>query len=351
MSAWYILSAMGFYQVCPGSGEYVLGTPLFDEVTINLENGKRFVIRASQNEKVKSQNVFYVAATKLNGKPSTKSYLLHTDIMKGGILEFILTDQPNTTWGIKNEDLPHSKIIDEPIVPVPYFDVAANKFKNQIQISLKSIHPEDSIFYFIPDIENENSLNPQLYKGSFAINESCKIVSYAKGKSGLSQAISQNFYKIPSNKSITVLSKVYPMYTAGGPDALIDSIEGTTNWRTGEWQSYFDQDFEAIIDLQKSKSVDHLGIHVLQDVGPWILYPKEVIFYSSNDGKSFTEIARVENEVDQKPGPAQDQELGTKVSLQTRYIKVKAVNGGRLPSWHESAGNPSHIFIDEIIVR
>jgi hypothetical protein len=81
------------------------------------------------------------------------------------------------------------------------------------------------------------------------------------------------------------------------------------------------------------------------------MYPKEVIFYSSDDGKNFTEVQRVENKVGQSDGPAQTQTLSTTVNLQTRYIKVKAITGGKLPAWHESAGNPSHIFIDEIIVK
>jgi hypothetical protein len=141
------------------------------------------------------------------------------------------------------------------------------------------------------------------------------------------------------------------MYTAGGQDALIDGVMGTTNWRTGEWQSYFDNDFEAIIDLKQHKNISYLGVHVLQDVSPWILYPKEVIFYSSEDGKSYNEIKRIPNQVDQKIGSIQTQELGSPVVLKTRYIKVKAINGGKLPAWHESAGNPSHLFIDEIIIR
>ncbi len=141
------------------------------------------------------------------------------------------------------------------------------------------------------------------------------------------------------------------MYTAGGPDALIDGIEGTSNWRAGDWQGYYDQDFEAVLDLQKTKPLSYVGIHVLQDVSPWILYPREVIFYTSDDGKNFTEAARVENKTEQKNEPAQTQTLGVNVNFQTRYLKIKAINGGRLPAWHESAGNPSHLFIDEIIVK
>ena len=72
MSAWYVLSAMGFYPVCPGNGEYVLGTPLFDEVTINMENGKKFVIKKVAMKKFKTENSFYVQATNLNGQTVNK---------------------------------------------------------------------------------------------------------------------------------------------------------------------------------------------------------------------------------------------------------------------------------------
>src|SRR5215204_5505469 len=126
---------------------------------------------------------------------------------------------------------------------------------------------------------------------------------------------------------------------------------GTANWRSGEWQSYFDTDFEAVIDLQKEKQVSFIGVHVLQDVSPWIVYPKEVIFYTSNDGTNFKEVAKADNKIAVQMNSAEVQELGTSVNLNTRYIKIKAMNGGKLPSWHESAGNPSHLFIDEVIVR
>lgn len=348
MSAWYILSAMGFYPVCPGNGEYVLGTPLFDEVTINLENGKKFVINKRQMSNVKSENAFYVTGTKFNGKPSTKTYLLHTDIMKGGLLEFTLSDQPNTSWGTKAEDLPHSKIEEELITSVPYFGVNSNKFKDSLQITLKSIDKNAETYYARADAGLDK---PKPLSSSFTIHKSSAWMGFAIKNGKKSHFVHQSFYKIPSDKSITVLSKVHSMYTAGGPGALIDGITGTTNWRTGEWQSYFDQDFEAIIDLQKNKPVTYLSVHVLQDVSPWIMYPKEVIFYSSDDGKNFTEAARVQNKVDQKMELIQTQELGTNVNLQTRYIKIKAINGGKLPAWHESAGNPSHLFIDEVIIK
>ena len=344
MSAWYILSSMGLYEVCPGSGEYILGTPLFDEVAISLENGKKFVIKTKR----KNANDFYVASTKLNGKSSSKSYLLHTDLMKGGILEFALSDQPNRTWGINSNDLPHSKIKDESIVPVPFFSCESNKFKNDLDVYVKDIDPDSKLY-----VRVGNETNASMFTSNRPINlkNTVELTAYAEKDGKRSKEVTEKFYKVPSDKSISVLSKVSSMYTAGGPDALIDGIEGTSNWRAGDWQGYYNQDFEAIIDLQKTKPVNYVGVHVLQDVSPWILYPKELIFYTSDDGKNFTEAGRVENKVDQSNGPAQTQTLGTNVNFQTRYLKIKAVSGGMLPAWHESAGNPSHLFIDEVIVK
>lgn len=345
MSAWYVLSSMGFYPVCPGNGEYVLGTPLFDEVVLHLENRKKFVIRAERNHPGDQ----FVASTKLNGKPSTRSYLLHTDIMKGGMLEFILNGQPNKAWGVNDPDLPHSKITEDPIVPVPYFRADNNKFKYNIDVSIRDVDPMARVH--VQAVDGKLDI-PAVEEHSFlSLKNTIELTAFAERDGKRSKEVTQKFLKIPSDKSIAVLSKVHPMYTGGGPDALIDSIEGTANWRAGDWQSYFDQDFEAVIDLQKTRQVNYLGIHVLQDVGPWILYPKKVIFYSSEDGKNFTEIAEVKNEVEPATGPARTQELGIRTAIQTRYIKIKALNGGKLPSWHESAGSPSHIFIDEIIIR
>jgi predicted alpha-1,2-mannosidase len=348
MSAWYVLSAMGLYQVCPGSGEYVLGSPLFDEVTINLENGKQFTIKANRG----NSHDQYTVATKINGQSSNRSYLLHTDLMKGGKLEFTMANKGNTTWGTSQNDLPHSKIDAGSIVPVPYFDMTTNKFKDNLNVVIKDVDSSATIRYAIMAKESNNdSYSWTTYKKPFSLNKSCRVMVEAENNGNTSKPVVQMFFRTPSDKSITVQSKVSAMYTAGGPDALIDSIEGTTNWRTGEWQSYFDQDFVAIVDLKKTRPINHLGIHVLQDVSPWIVYPKQVEFEISEDGKTFTPLTTVKNLVPtQERGPVV-QELGAEVNANARYVRVTAKTGGPLPAWHESAGQPTHIFIDEVIVR
>ena len=102
MSAWYVLSAMGLYQVEPAGGTYIFGSPLFNSATMNVGNGKEFKIIARDNSK---ENI-YVQAVKLNGETYTKSYIHFDDIVKGGILEFQMGNKPSDTFGVKKEDRP-----------------------------------------------------------------------------------------------------------------------------------------------------------------------------------------------------------------------------------------------------
>ncbi|MEI7664247.1 MAG: GH92 family glycosyl hydrolase, partial [Bacteroidota bacterium] len=95
MSAWYVLSAMGFYPVTPASGVYEIGTPVFPKAAITLKDGKSFVIRANG---VSDQN-FYIQSASLNGKPYTKCYISHADIVRGGELVFNMGPEPNKAWG------------------------------------------------------------------------------------------------------------------------------------------------------------------------------------------------------------------------------------------------------------
>jgi len=92
MSAWYVLSAMGFYSVTPGTGQYVLGSPLFREATIHLEHGRTFRIVARNNGPDRP----YIRSVTLNGRPLSRSYLLHEEIMRGGTLAFMMSDRPDT---------------------------------------------------------------------------------------------------------------------------------------------------------------------------------------------------------------------------------------------------------------
>jgi predicted alpha-1,2-mannosidase len=103
-SAWYVFSAMGFYPLCPGSNEYVLGSPLFRSVRIKLDNGKEIVIKSENNTKENR----YISEMKLNDKKYTKNYLTHEDLMKGAKINFKMSPTPNKTRGVDKADFPYS---------------------------------------------------------------------------------------------------------------------------------------------------------------------------------------------------------------------------------------------------
>ncbi|MFA6085663.1 GH92 family glycosyl hydrolase [Mucilaginibacter sp.] len=95
MSAWYIFSSLGFYPVFPASGTYIIGSPLFDKATINLDSGKKFTVETMNNN---DKNI-YIQSITLNGKPYQKTYIEHRDIINGGILKVVMGGKPNYKWG------------------------------------------------------------------------------------------------------------------------------------------------------------------------------------------------------------------------------------------------------------
>ncbi|MDV3753634.1 alpha-mannosidase [Elizabethkingia anophelis] len=103
-SAWYVFSALGFYPVTPATNQYVLGAPLFKEATIHLENGKKIEIKAPQN----SQENIYVQSLKVNNLPYSKNWLNHQELIKGAVLNFDMSAQPNKERGSQEKDFPYS---------------------------------------------------------------------------------------------------------------------------------------------------------------------------------------------------------------------------------------------------
>lgn len=103
-SAWYVFSAMGFYPVCPGANQYVIGTPYFDKMTLHLENGKTMTITAQNC----SQSNKYIQSLSINGTPSTKNFFTHEQLMQGGNIHYVMGSTPNKQRGISDSDAPYS---------------------------------------------------------------------------------------------------------------------------------------------------------------------------------------------------------------------------------------------------
>ncbi len=347
MSSWYIFSAMGFYPVTPGSVDYILGTPLFKKITINLENGNTFTIKAPN---VSNKNI-YIQSAKLNGKNYKKSFITHNQIMKGGTLEFDMSNEPNKSYGKENKDCPQSIIKDDLIEPVPFMKARSLTFKDSLIVELEVPFDEANIYYTLDGTEPSDSST--LYNKPLVLKETTLVRAVVYGKNHTpSNVISTKFIKIPKGRKIKLLSKYSSQYTAGGDEALIDYLRGGDDFRDGLWQGYQKENFAAIVDLGKVQEIHEIGAGFLQSINSWIWMPKEVEYSVSIDGVNFKKVGVVYNGVpDNDYNDIHIDFTYELKNIKARFVKVKAKNYGTIPDWHPGAGRDSWIFVDEIIIE
>jgi predicted alpha-1,2-mannosidase len=347
MSAWYVMSAMGFYAVTPGNTTYAIGTPLFPETKILLENKKEFIIKA---DNVSSRN-FYIQSVKLNGKSYSKCYIDHSDIMAGGILEFVMGDSPNKSWGTGQDDYPETKISDDPITPGPFITGGKRNFPDSTVIIIGSTMAGSRIYYSLDG--TEPTIHSALYKEPVTIDRSITLKTFAVSTGcSKSPVLEVPFHKIPKNLKITLNTKYASQYSAGGDYALIDFERGSDNFRTGAWQGYEGVDLDAVIDLGRMQSIHEISAGFIQDAGSWIFFPLEVTYYLSTDGKDFHQAGTVVCEVPSSKYGVILKDFRQQVpATEARWIRVVAKNRGVCPPGHPGVGGKAWIFADEITVH
>jgi predicted alpha-1,2-mannosidase len=342
MSAWYIFSSLGFYPVTPGSNQYIIGSPLFEKVTINLENGKAFTVAANNQ----SEENKYIQSAKLNGEKYEYSYINHQDIMNGGSLVFEMTNKPST-WGTKDEFTPSTKIEKHLIVASPFIAKGEIAFKGSTEITLGNVDKEATILYTLGDEFQE-------YKEPFKISEKGILKVYAEKEGLKSKIITTDFYKIDPNIKIDLQSEYANQYNAGGDTALIDGIVGAEDFRTGTWQGYFDTDLVAVVDLGKEKSIENVQVNFLENQKSWIFLPTEVEYLVSSNGKSFKSISKVKVNATVANEQVKIKEHHVVLKEENiRYIKIIAKKLGTLPKWHLGYKHDgrSWLFVDEIQIK
>lgn len=342
MSAWYIFSAIGFYPVTPGANTYIIGKPLFDNVTINLENQKKFNIIAHHL----SDNNIYIDSAILNGKSLERSYLFHEEIMAGGILEFEMTDTP-TNWATKENDLPKTEITEHLIVPAPYISNGKLAFKTKTTLELGSVDPEAEIYYKL------DNFSLHKYTSPLTISNATNLEFFAKKNEKQSAVMKTSFNKIDPNLTITLKSNYANQYNGGGPNALIDGVLGAKDFRTGTWQGFLDSDLNATVDLGQKKSIHLIKLNFLEDQKSWIFLPSKVNCFGSLDGINFEPIGSIAiNEIKNENISNIKTIRFDSIDKTYKYIKINALNKGNLPKWHVGYPNGRRwLFADEIQIN
>ena len=319
MSAWYVLSSMGIYDVTPGQKTWSFTKPYFAKTKVNFENQSSKTITASTSE-------FELRTFDAYSEDD---------------------DSPPIATQLEHKETPY-------IIPVPVIQAESKSFKDKMTVEIVSQNPKRKIYYWIKnEFDNRKDKDWILYTSPITIDITSEILAKIKNENQESTVVSAHFFKKPNNYNITIKSTYNPQYHAGGPEGLIDGIFGTTNWRKGDWQGYQSQDFECVVDLQKSKEVSQFSANFLQDTRSWILMPTQVDYYISNDNINFTLVKNIENTVEPKDyeNKIEDFAFALDKPITARYVKVIAHNFGKLPDWHQGAGDDAFIFIDEITIK
>ena len=165
MSAWYILSSLGFYPVCPGSNEFVFTSPLFPQATLKLANGKTLVVKANEPEK----NI-YIDKVWLNGKEIDRNFITYAELMQGGELRFQLSAEPNLQRGISSGSFPYSMSKGKQ-VSIPYVSKDLYLFEEEMTFKLGSTTSDTEIRYTLDGKEPDRT--SPLCRDSIQVNHSC----------------------------------------------------------------------------------------------------------------------------------------------------------------------------------
>lgn len=353
MSAWYVMSALGFYAVCPGSGEYVIGSPLFDKVVIHLQNGKDITI----NAKGQNNRSPYIKSLKLNGISYNKSYITIEMLKDGCQLDFEMSSSPVKKWASSHDDCPHSSIPAGSIITLaPLFNDWQQGFYDNTTVAINTdrLNPGDSVYYTIDGSTPTRLSTP--YCGPLEITNDAmiKAVTYSP-TTGYSAVVTHKLTKGVNDCKVTYVTKPAPQYYENGEAGLTDRLHGTSNYRIGGWQGW-QGDMEVVVDLLEPRVVNQVGVECLENMKSWIFFPSRVEIEVSEDGKQYRPFGKVENTL--FPATLERQDLETVHNFSVagppatvRYVRIKAKNYGKLPKWHVSAGEQAWFFVDEIEIN
>ncbi len=346
MSSWYVLSALGFYPLAPGSEDYVIGTPLFPRATVHLPGGKDFVIEAPG---VSEENLYVRSAT-LDGRDHPEARLRHSEIVQGGRLVLQMGSRPNPAWGAIEPPAPLS---DGParMLPAPLLEAPSQSFEGSMQVRMSVAGEAAQIRY--ERGEGDPGPDSTLYEGPVALDQTTTLTAAVFEGDTRGPVVTATFYRRRDGMNATLASPTNRSYRAGGAAGLLDGRRGTKRWRTGGWLGWQGRDVEVTIELSRPKTVRRVKVGFLQDARAWIWMPRRLEVEVSADGERWTSLGTATHDVpDTDVETVYLRELKVEGKARAvRFVRVRAPTYGTIPQWHPGAGSPTFVFMDEVIVE
>ncbi|MGB0432334.1 MAG: discoidin domain-containing protein [Bacteroidia bacterium] len=249
--------------------------------------------------------------------------------------------------GIKVSHKNHSKIDDNLIVSAPFIEQGKIAFQNETEVALATVTKKAKIFW------SYNNSEFVIYQKPIKINENGTLSTYAQLKTNKSPIIETEFKAIDPDVKITLQSEYSNQYNGGGNNALIDGIFGCSDFRSGAWQGYELNNFEATIDYGKIQNVDSVILRFLRDQRSWIFEPKSISIQVSTNGVNYSSITTKTLNAAQKADKATIVKKAIKPAKnQFRYLKINIEQLEKIPDWHIAANTGfTWLFIDEIVLK
>jgi predicted alpha-1,2-mannosidase len=343
MSSWYVFSSLGFYPVAPGNAVYDFGRPLFNEVQLFQENGKRLIIKAKNNS---AKNKFIQSIT-IDGKAYKKRYITHQDLEKASLIEFAMGPFPSSEYR-SFEQAPSMSEIPENFVAVPSLIVENSVFDKKMKVGIKGVFNNYQYYYTLNG--STPTIKSKKYKKPFTISKTTvlKIVAYNPTTKQYSQVVTNELRRKTEGVSIQLNTNYSKQYAAAGDQTLVDGIFGTSEYRCGDWQGFYRNDVDAVVTFETPKKLTQIGLSTLQSTPSWIFPPKFVRFeiqYSDNTTETIEVSLKEEPKEESENKPVR---FETPVSGKAiKQVKFLAKNYGVNPEWHRSPGYDTHLFLDE----
>lgn len=345
MSSWYVLSALGLYQVAPSNPYYEFGRPLMDKATIKLESGKTLKIIARNNAK----NNKYLQKVLWNGKVLDARFISHATLMQGGKLEFIMGSE---RLNYSDNSAPTLSELPESFVPAPFIQNEERFFDDVMFIELGINNPDDYLIYFTTDGSDPKTSNSsRLYTIPFEVNKTTELKIFAKNDKYASSTVSNTLIKRDNSVHVELNCTYDNQYAANGEFTFVDGVKGSTDFRTGDWQGFWDQNFDAIITFDEVRNLSEIEIGFLSDMKSWVFLPEQVKFEISYNGTDFEEVETInvalEQEKDMYPHVKR---LTTQIdnTKPIKAIRIQTISVDKCPEWHLGVGSDTWFFVDEI---
>lgn len=349
MSAWYVLSAMGFYPVAPGSPTYTIGRPMMDKLSMKLSD-KQFVVETQYNS---PQNKHVYSMT-WNGEPYKKLYITQDMIVNGGVLKIVMGPEPNLKLSTYDSDLTEKPL--ENRLSAPYFDARAVVFYDSLSVSVDQLPWQTGTLVYTVNGE-EPTIKSAVASEPIVLFETTTVkarVYKMEGKAIIySPVVATEFVKYIRNKTIALTTAPANQYAGTWNQALVDGQIGGNDYRGTEWQGFEGKDVEGVITFDAATQVSSISFSFLQDTKSWIFHPKSVTVEVSDDGINYRKLALKKNtEVsDRKEGSFKHNFRVECAPTQAKYLRFNVENYGVCPEWHLGAGGKTWTFIDEITVE